>query len=127
MSVDYPEDLEVEKEIVLSKGKRLIEIPVEFVRIIVEFIRNLRNNKNLEKKPSVRASLALYERTQANALLNHRTVPTIDDIFASLNSVLLHRIKLKPSLDFRMTNEEFLEKEFKSFIDNLKKSHGDYP
>ena len=125
--VGYPEDAEVEKQIVLLKGKKLIDVKEDFVKIIVDFIRSLRRNENLEKKPSVRASLALYERAQANALLNNRSEPTLDDIFNSLLSVLVHRIKLKPTVDFRMTNKEFLEKEFNAFMDKLKKSNGDYP
>ncbi|MDK2849424.1 MAG: hypothetical protein PWP03_834 [Candidatus Woesearchaeota archaeon] len=125
--VNYPENSDVEKKIVMSKGKKLIDVKPEFVNIIVEFIRTLRNNENLDKKPSVRATLSLYERSQANALLNGRKEPTIEDILQSLKSVLVHRIKLKPSLDFKTTTEQFLEKEFASFVDNLKKSQGDYP
>ena len=47
---------------------------------MTEFVRSLRNNKDLERKPSVRATLGLYERAQSNAFLDGRKKVDYSDI-----------------------------------------------
>jgi MoxR-like ATPase len=96
----YPENLSIEKEIVIKKGKKIDNINVgnKLLELMIYFIRLLREDKNLEKKPSVRASLGLYERSQSNALLKNRGNVTFNDVKEVIVSVLAHRIRLKPSI-----------------------------
>ena len=119
--IKYPETLEIEKNIVKNKGEILKEIkyPENILDIALNFIRRLRENENLERVPSVRASLGLYERSQSNALLNNRKEVNMDDVIDAFNSVVAHRIRLKPSIRYLTTTKEFLEKEFKKHMQDL--------
>ncbi|RJQ15688.1 MoxR family ATPase [Candidatus Woesearchaeota archaeon] len=115
ISIGYPETLDIEKEIVTSKGKKIVEFPVNLLDYAVSFIRELRNDERLEKKPSVRASIGIYERAQSNALLEKRKTVILEDIKAVISSVLAHRIKLKPSVKYLETTDSFIEEEFTKF------------
>lgn len=114
--VGYPETLEIEKKIVFMKGEKL---PVQFddslLSLAVLFVRLIREHKNILKKPSVRASLGIYERAQANAYLAKRKQVTTEDVVSALISVLSHRIELKPSVKYLQTNEEFLKEQFDAY------------
>jgi MoxR-like ATPase len=126
----YPENTDIEKEIVIKKGKKFDEIKVsdKLLELMVYFIRLLREDKNLEKKPSVRASLGLYERTQSNALLHGRSKVEFEDIKEVIVSVLAHRIKLKPSVKYLQTPEDYIKHQFeKNIIDSdvLEEKKGD--
>jgi len=114
----YPENTEVEKKIVLTKGKKFDEVKTSdnLLEMMVYFIRLLREDKNLEKKPSVRASLGLYERSQSNALLHGRKSVIFDDIKSVIVSVLAHRIRLKPSVKYLQSPEEYVEQQFEKNI-----------
>lgn len=117
----YPENLEIEKQIILKKGKKIENVAIEnrLLELIVYFVRLLREDKNLEKKPSVRASLGLYERSQSNALLNKRKSVTFNDIRDSVISVLAHRIRLKPSIKYLETTEDYIRHQFeKNIVDS---------
>ena len=112
----YPENLEIEKQIVLQKGEKLkITFPDSLLTLAIAFVRELRESKELAKKPSVRATIGLYERSQANAFLAGRKQVIPEDIADAIISVLSHRIELKPSVKYLQTTEEFVTKEFKSF------------
>jgi Mg-chelatase subunit ChlI len=117
ITMEYPETHAIEKQIVLLKGKKIseVEFPEELIDMIVKFIRDLRVDTNIDKKPSVRSSIGIYERAQAFAFLSgHKTV-TLDDIKQIMLSVLSHRIKLKPSIKYLETPEKYLEQEFNKF------------
>ena len=121
--MSYPDSLETEEKIVTQKGKNFgISFPSELLRHIVRFVRELRENPDLEKVPSVRATLGLYERSQANALINKHQKVTFEDFQSSLYSVMNHRISLKPSQKFLQTPEEFIQREFERFNDKHKLS-----
>ncbi len=112
----YPEKLELEKEIVVKKGQKLdIEFEDELLSLGILFVRLLREHKDLLKKPSVRASLGIYERAQANAFLAKRKEVNADDIAEAIISVLAHRIELKPSVKYLQTNEDFIKQQFAQF------------
>ncbi len=113
----FPETLEIEKKIVLLKGKKIEEIrfPEELLEQAIKFIRQLRADANIEKKPSVRTSLGLYERAQAYALLSGKKTVTLEDIKEILVSVISHRIKLKPSIKYLETPEKYIEEQFEKF------------
>jgi Mg-chelatase subunit ChlI len=113
----YPETLAIEKKIVLTKGKSIEEVtfPEELLDNTIHFIRTLREDANIEKKPSVRATLGIYERAQAIAYLSKDKVVTSEYIKEVMLSVLTHRIKLKPSIKYLETPEKYLEEEFQKF------------
>jgi MoxR-like ATPase len=113
----YPETTEIEKKIVLEKGQKLdIEFPDNLLQLAVLFVRLLREDDKLEKKPSVRASLGLYERAQSNALLDNRKNVKFEDIEEAIISVISHRIRLKPSVKYLQSPEEFIKEELKKFL-----------
>ncbi|MDP3765534.1 MAG: ATP-binding protein [Nanoarchaeota archaeon] len=118
--MDYPESNEIEKKIVLTKGRKLANVNDEMLDLIVYFIRLLRQDEKLEKKPSVRASIGLYERAQSNALLNGRKNVEFEDIKDVLVSVLSHRIRLKPSVRYLQSIEDYIEEQFHKNVEATK-------
>ena len=118
--MDYPEDIETEKQIVLMKGEKIANVSDEFLNLIVYFVRRLRQDDKLEKKPSVRASIGLYERSQSNALLRGRKNINFDDIKEVVVSVLSHRIRLKPSVRYLESVEDYLKEQFNKNIESDK-------
>jgi Mg-chelatase subunit ChlI len=114
----YPENVNVEKEIVLKKGKKVDEIKIsdKLLTLIVYFVRLLREDDNLEKKPSVRASIGLYERSQSNALVKGKKEVSFSDIKDAIISVLGHRIRLKPSIKYLQTTKEYVKEKFEKEI-----------
>ncbi len=119
--VGYPESDELEQEIVLVKGEKLCLFPQKLFDFIVRFVRSLREDKDLEKVPSVRATLALYERSQSIALLRGRKEVVFSDIRDVLVSVLAHRVELKPSIRYMRSQEEFISAKFTEFMEEHKK------
>lgn len=116
----YPETLAIEREIVLKKGEKLdVKFPDDLVNFVIYFVRLLRVSEKLQKKPSVRASIGMYERAQANAFINKRDV-TMDDITDAAVSVLAHRIELKPSIKYLRSPQEFVKDEFEHAIEDMK-------
>ena len=116
IEMHYPERLEIEMEIVQTKGKQLeVQFPRELLSHAILFVRLLRESKDLEKKPSVRASLGLFERAQANAILSKRKSVTQEDIDEAIVSVISHRIQLKPSVRYLQTPEQFVLARYKAF------------
>jgi len=124
----YPETLEIEKEIVLEKSEKIgVKFPDRLLALVIYFIRLLREDERILKKPSVRASIGLYERAQANAFLNKRDV-TLEDIKEAVISVLGHRIELKPSIKYLKSSAEFIEESFNKFLEeNSKGRFKDFP
>ncbi len=117
--MSYPETREVEEEIVLEKAhKMMITFPSNVLRYIVGFVREIRDNKNLEKVPSVRATIGIYERAQSTGLLHNREEVSIDDVKQVIHSVIAHRIKLKPSIRYLQTIQEFLKKEIEEYTEH---------
>ena len=116
----YPETHEIEKEIILKYGQKLdaVEFSDELIDILISFIRSLRSSNKLERLPSVRSTIGLYEVSQSNALVRNAKKVDFIDLKKSFDSVLTHRIKLKPSLKYLMTTSEFINKELSSFIDS---------
>lgn len=114
----YPETIEYEKKIVLENGTRINSISVSDALLskMIGFIRLLREDKNLEKKPSVRASLGLYERSQSNALLRGRKSVTFEDVKDAAISVLAHRIRLKPSIKYLQSPYDYIRMQFEKNI-----------
>ncbi|MFC1696925.1 AAA family ATPase [Nanoarchaeota archaeon] len=114
----YPNKIEDEKEILDMKDINVAKFPAELLNSTIGFIQALRKNSNLEKLPSVRATIGLYERAQSNAFLSGRKSVQPKDIERAIVSVLSHRIKLKPSLRYLKTPSEFLKEEMNKFAEN---------
>ena len=114
----YPETIGIETEIILKKGNKIngVSVSESLLELMVHFVRLLREDKNLEKKPSVRASLGLYERSQANALLRGRKSVSFEDIKDAVISVLAHRIRLKPSIKYLQSPEDYIRVQFEKNI-----------
>ncbi len=128
--IHYPESLEIEKKIVRNKSETLKEVRFSdhLLDLTLSFIRELRKNENLERVPSVRASMGLYERAQSNALLSNRKEVMIEDVLDAFYSVVSHRIRLKPSVKYLMNTNEFIAKEFNKFKESFERNNGgDYP
>jgi MoxR-like ATPase len=83
----------------------------------ISFVRALRENKKLEKLPSVRATIGLYERAQSNALLKGHSSVETEDVKEAIISVLAHRIGLKPSAKYVISPEEFIREELEEFAE----------
>jgi magnesium chelatase subunit I len=117
LNMGYPESHDIEKKIVLLKGKRMdgMAFPGELLDMIIRYVRELRDDKNIDRKPSVRSSLGIYERSQAYAFLSGRKIVTLEDVEAVMFSVLSHRIKLKPSVKYLQNTEQYLHEEFSKF------------
>jgi len=122
--LDYPEELAMEEDIVLGRGQQLVSFPKGLLRAMLEFVRALRQHRDLEKKPSVRASIGLYERAQAHAYLARRSEVSLQDVERAVISVLSHRIKLKPNKQFVQTPEEFVRQEFLRFSERRNEQMG---
>ena len=114
----YPETIGIETEIILKKGNKIngVSVSESLLDLMVNFVRLLREDKNLEKKPSVRASLGLYERSQANALLGGRKSVSFEDLKGAVISVLAHRIRLKPSIKYLQSPEDYIRVQFEKNI-----------
>jgi Mg-chelatase subunit ChlI len=123
--MSYPETMDIETAIVKQKGKDLgIEFPDKLLGLGTFFVRLLREDDKLVRKPSVRASIGLYERAQANAKLKGKKKADFSDIAESVVSVLSHRIELKPSAKYLKSPSEYIAEKFKDFSnsDAVKKS-----
>jgi len=115
--VHYPTMQQEEENIVREHGRKLIEFPENTFSHMINFVRNMRKNPDFERVPSVRATLGLYERSQAIAVLNkHQEVRPLD-IMEAMTSVLGHRVKLKPALAYTTTAEKYLEEEFNNYCE----------
>ncbi|HLD96841.1 MAG TPA: ATP-binding protein [Candidatus Nanoarchaeia archaeon] len=123
----YPESYNIEEKIVLDKGNKIrsVDFPKELLAFAVSFVRALRENKKLEKLPSVRASLGLYERAQTNALIRGHKQVQQEDVKDAVMSVLAHRIRLKPSARYVLTPEDFIKEELDDFAQQNSNPKGD--
>jgi magnesium chelatase subunit I len=116
----YPENTAVEQTIVENKGQKMVNFPDQLLQMTIDFVRSLRTSKDIERKPSVRASIGLYERAQSLAYLRKKKSVEFDDIRDSLISVLSHRIRLKPSVKYLQDPSEFIDKQFEDFLKSNK-------
>jgi Mg-chelatase subunit ChlI len=116
INVGYPERDADETLIVQDSGIKMVDFPKGMLDSVVEFIRSFREHPDILRKPSVRASIGIYERAQANAVLNNRKKVSQEDIEKSIVSVLAHRMELKPSKKYLKSAEEFIEENLKDFI-----------
>lgn len=115
IEMGYPEDEVIETSILDERGQELVEVPRKLKTAIIGFIHRLRKDERLEKKPSVRATIGLYDRAQTHAAVAGRQRVTASDLSAVVVSVLAHRIGLKPSVKYLQSPEEYIQREFQNF------------
>ena len=113
--MSHPETLDREIAIVNMKNNLGIAFPDRLLQFTVGFVRDLRKDKNISQAPSVRATIGLYRRACANALLEHRAEAGFADIEKAVLSVLAHRIGLKPSVKYLRTPESYLAERFERY------------
>jgi Mg-chelatase subunit ChlI len=94
----YPDSLEEDKQIILENAEIMpnVTVPDEILEAIVKLVRRTREedwSKDLEQGASARASLSLYEKVQASALLDQRDTVSIADLKEMASSSVLGRIK----------------------------------
>jgi magnesium chelatase subunit I len=114
--MSYPETLDTEMQIVKKAGEKLVTFSDKLLMLGVLFVRLLRESKDVEKAPGVRASIGLYERSQANAFLAGRSSVTIKDLQDAIISVVAHRIKLKPSVSYLTSEMDFVKSQMEKFL-----------
>jgi MoxR-like ATPase len=105
IKMGYPESPGREKEIIKRYGARMdgIEVPEKVLDSIVSIVRATREEpwqKELDQSASVRASLSLYEKVQAMALLNEHSAATKEDVKRVAVSAMGGRIKPSPESKF---------------------------
>ncbi|MCD6590294.1 ATP-binding protein [Candidatus Woesearchaeota archaeon] len=111
--MDYPRTIEEEIEIV-KRSAKINRFNDSLLRLVVDLVRSLRSSEELEKKPSVRATIGLVERASTLAEINNKD-PEIDDMLLVAKSVLAHRIRLKPSVRYLKDEQEFIDSFLKSW------------
>lgn len=116
--VHYPTTQDDEGIIVKKRGVSLVPFPDKLYAGMIKFVRDLRKNPHMEKVPSVRASIGLYERSQAVAKINNHPKVSPLDIMEAMTSVLAHRIRLKPSVAYTTTTAKFLDDSFQKFCES---------
>lgn len=117
IAMSHPDTQEIEVAIVKAKSADLgVAVPDDILELAVAFVRKIRASDKVEKRPGVRATMGLYERAQANALIKNRSRTALSDVKDAIISVLAHRIKLKPSVHYLKTSEDFVREELADFL-----------
>ena len=118
VSVGYPETAAIEDQIVTMRRQNIngVRMPPHIQLQVISFIRQLRADKNLEKKPGVRASIGLIDRSIALASLRGVNEVSMEEVGACLTSVLAHRISLKPSVKYLEQPEKYALKQFQTYV-----------
>jgi magnesium chelatase subunit I len=96
--MNYPENAAVEREIIRKNAKQLLPVPDNVLTTLVSIVRATRNDDRIESPAGVRATIGLYERSQALAILKKKKFVEIDDVKEVAVSVISHRIKLTPKV-----------------------------
>ena len=118
--LDYPRSEKDEIEIVLRNSENFgINVSDGLLRLMVGFVRSLRSEE-FEKKPGVRASISLYLRSCASARLKGKKELSLEDIAENILSVLLHRLRLKPSLRYTNKLEDYLMRKWSVFVNRAR-------
>jgi magnesium chelatase subunit I len=102
VKMGYPASLEEEREIILKNAMKFdeVQVPNQILDTLIEIVRNTREHKDLIQGGSVRASIGLYEKAQASALLKGRKVVSLEDIKRMAASVMVKRIRPSPESEY---------------------------
>jgi magnesium chelatase subunit I len=118
ITMSYPETPVIENDIVTLCRQQLpdVEMPEKLQHQIISFIRQLRHDKNVDRKPGVRASIGVIDRSLTTALLRGHKRVELEDVLAVIPSVLSHRISLKASIKYLEQPEAYIFKQFQTFV-----------
>ena len=121
VKMGYPETPDMEKEILLRYGGKVdgVKVTDEVIDSIITLVRATREEpwvKELDQAASPRATLSLYEKVQARALLQSRSGASVADIGSVATSSLSSRIKPSPESKFYDGPLEFIDELVKSVL-----------
>jgi Mg-chelatase subunit ChlI len=118
LTVGYPETGSMEHEIVTRRRTAIhgIAMPEKLQQQVITFIRQLRTDKNIDRKPGVRASIGVVDRSSATARLRGHHTVTVEDVASVIGSVVGHRMSLKPSIKYLEQPESYIQKQFTTFV-----------
>jgi len=116
IEIGYPESAAIEQEIVsLKRQDHNVMFPDGLQQAVIAFIRQLREDPNIQQRPSVRASLGVIDRASGMAALRgHKTVMP-EDVADVIVGVLAHRLSLKPSMKYVEDAAVYVQKQFERF------------
>ena len=63
-----------------QSGKNIVKVPEDVLDTMINLVRDLRYSDKLEKVPSVRASIGLFERAQGAAFAKGNDKVSLQDI-----------------------------------------------
>lgn len=111
LTINYPNP-EQEVEILKLYGKRIkpVEVPDKITRKIVNCSQYARSLKELDRPPSVRSSLSIYEQAQALAKLKGRTSVQPKDLEEVTRTILKGRISVSGESKYYDQPEQLIEK-----------------
>lgn len=114
VTMGYPEDDALEREILLRYGTRLdgVEMPEEVMSLLVRLVRSTREepwSKEMDQGASVRAGIALYEKAQAMAWLDGAKTVGRAHVREAAVSALSGRIKPSPESKYYDDPEKLIE------------------
>ncbi len=117
VTIGYPETAAHETQILTSRRVTLpgVRVPDALQSAVVAFVRQLRADRNLERRPGVRATIGIIDRATAMASLRGHTLVGPDDVLAVMTSVLAHRIAFKPSVKYLEDPIAYLTKQWNAF------------
>ncbi len=126
VKMSYPETAEREKEILLKHGLKMdnVKVPEAIIDNIVSLVRATREEpwvKEMDQSASVRATLSLYEKVQAVALLEKRAEATADDIRKMAASSLGSRLKPSPESKYYDSQLDLIEELLDSVLEGKRK------
>lgn len=109
--VDYP-TMEQEIEIIKKYGSQIdeVKVPDRMVSRIANISRKARMEEDLDRLPSVRTTLSIYEQSQANARLKGRKEVLGEDVEVAAKRVLMGRINLSGESSYYDEPESFIAK-----------------
>lgn len=111
LTIDYP-TAEQEMEILRLYGKRIepVEVPDKITRKMVNISQHARSLKELDRPPSVRSSLSIYEQSQALAKIKGRTSVKSNDVEEVARTILKGRISVSGESKYYDEPEQLIEK-----------------
>jgi MoxR-like ATPase len=126
VKMSYPETAERETEILLKHGLKMdnVKVPEAVIKGIVSLVRATREEpwiKEMDQSASVRATLSLYEKVQAVALLEKRAEATADDIRTMAASSLGSRLKPSPESKYYDSQLNLIEELLDSVLEGRRK------
>jgi magnesium chelatase subunit I len=126
VKMSYPETAEREREILLKHGLKMdnVKVPEAIIDSIVSLVRATREEpwvKEMDQSASVRATLSLYEKVQAVALLEKRAEATADDIRKMAASSLGSRLKPSPESKYYDSQLNLIEELLDSVLEGRRK------